>query len=182
MARSCLQLSLTERTLRGIGESEGIAAFDALQAQWAAQLPGDAGELWSWCIRQTQDTLLALMAVSAAHAVDAVREKRTPEDADRLLHADALAKALGFDMRAWFQPTAANYFGRVKRDFITEALLEAGRPARTRTWAKMKKSDLAVLAERELHGTGWLPKPLRSLADSVQPGAEPTGMQAAVAA
>jgi ParB family chromosome partitioning protein len=127
-------------------------------------------------------TLLALVAVCAAHAVDVVREKGTREDHPRLSHADALARALSFDMHAWFTPTAANYFRRVKRDFITEALLEAGRPARTRTWAKMKKSDLAILAERELHGTGWLPKPLRSPGDSVQPGAEVTGMPAAVAA
>jgi ParB family transcriptional regulator, chromosome partitioning protein len=181
-SESCLQVTLTARHLRGIDESEGIAAFDDLHAQWATQLPGDAGELWNWCIRQTQDTLLALMAVCAAHAVDAVREKGTREDHPRLSHADALANALGFDMHAWFQPTAANYFGRVKRDFITEALLEAGRPARTRTWAKMKKSDLAALAERELHGTGWLPKPLRSLADMVQPDAEQTDMPVAVAA
>ena len=179
---SSLQVTLTTRHLRGIAESEGVAAFEALHAQWAAQLPGDVDELWSWCIRQTQDTLLALMAVSAAHAVDAVREKGTREDHPRLAHADALATALGFDMRAWFQPTAANYFGRVKRDFITEALVEAGRPARTRTWAKMKKSDLAALAERELHGTGWLPKPLRSPSESVQAGPEVTGTHAAVAA
>jgi ParB family transcriptional regulator, chromosome partitioning protein len=177
-----LQVSLTTRRLRGIAESEGVTAFDALHSQWAAQLPGDAVELWSWCIRQTQDTLLALMAVSAAHAVDAVREKGTREDHPRLSHADALAKALGFDMRAWFEPTAENYFGRVKRDFITEALVGAGRPARTRTWAKMKKSDLAALAERELHGTGWLPKPLRSPSESVQSGPEVTGTHAAVAA
>lgn len=179
---SSLQLSLTTRQLRGIDECEGVAAFDTLRGQWAGQLPADAGSLWNWCIRQTQDTLLALMAVCAAQSLDAVREKHTRDDAERLLHADALANALDFDMHAWFQPTAANYFGRVKRDFITEALLEAGRPARTRSWAKMKKSDLAQLAERELHGTGWLPKPLRMQADSVKPNAEQTGTPVAAAA
>src|SRR5271170_284329 len=35
---SSLQLSLTTRYLRGIAKSEGVAAFDALRAQWAAQL------------------------------------------------------------------------------------------------------------------------------------------------
>jgi hypothetical protein len=52
------------------------------------------------------------MAVSAAHAVDAVREKGTREDHPRPAHAGALATALGFDMRAWFQPTAANYLAQ----------------------------------------------------------------------
>ena len=179
---SCLQVALTVRQLRGIAEAEGVTAFDALRAGWAEQLPADASNLWDWCIRQTQDTLLALMAVCAAHAVDAVREKGTREDHPRLSHADALAKALGFDMHEWFTPTAVNYFGRVKRDFITEALMEAGRPARTRSWSKMKKADLAALAERELAGTGWLPEPLRMKADTVQPDAEVTDTPVAAAA
>ena len=38
-------------------------------------------------------------------------------------------------------------------------------PARTRSWAKLKKTELAALAEREIHGTGWLPQPLRSIGD-----------------
>ena len=179
---SSLQLSLTTRTLRGITESEGVAAFGTLREEWAARLPEDAGDLWTWCIRQTQDTLLALLAVSAAHAVDAVREKGTREDAPSLVHADALAQALAFDMRACFTPTAANYFGRINRTFIIDALTEAGLPPRPRTWSKMKKADLAALAERELHGTGWLSKPLRMQPDSVQPVAEQTGMQVAAAA
>lgn len=28
-------------------------------------------------------------------------------------------------------------------------------------WAKMKKADLAALAEREIAGTGWLAAPVR---------------------
>jgi hypothetical protein len=38
-------------------------------------------------------------------------------------------------------------------------------PARTRSWAKLKKTELAALAEREIHGTGWLPQSLRSIGD-----------------
>jgi len=38
---SSLQVTLTERYLRGITESEGVAAFDAMRAHWAAQLPRD---------------------------------------------------------------------------------------------------------------------------------------------
>jgi ParB family transcriptional regulator, chromosome partitioning protein len=98
------------------------------------------------------------------------------------VHADALAMGLQLDMREWFTPTAAGYFGRVNRTFIVDALTEAGRPARTRAWSKMKKADLAALAERELNGTGWLPQPLRRMADTTQPDAEQTGMPVAAAA
>jgi len=36
----------------------------------------------------------------------------------RLVAADALARALTFDMADWWQPTAANYFTRIKKDQI----------------------------------------------------------------
>jgi ParB family transcriptional regulator, chromosome partitioning protein len=108
--------------------------------------------------------LLDLLAVASAHTVDAVREKRTPEDAPALLHAEQLAGALKLDMVAWFTPTAASYFGRVNRAFIVEALTEAKRPVRTRAWSKMKKGELAALAECEIAGTGRLPQPLRPIA------------------
>jgi hypothetical protein len=54
---------------------------------------------------------------------------------------------------------------RVNRTFITDMLTEVGLPARTRSWAKLKKTELAALAEREIHGTGWLPQSRRSIGD-----------------
>jgi hypothetical protein len=60
-----------------------------------------------------------------------------------------------------FRPTAENYFGRVSRTLIMGAMTGAGLPSRTRLWSKMKKADLAVMAEREMAETGWLPQPLR---------------------
>jgi antirestriction protein ArdC len=54
--------------------------------------------------------------------------------------------------------------------------------ADTRSWSKLKKAELAALAEREITGTGWLPEPLRRTADTVQPDAEHPDMPAAAAA
>jgi len=179
---TCLQVTLTQRRLTSAGECDGLFAFDAERGKWADRLPADADALWAWCLAQTQDTLLDLLAVSAAHGIDAVREKGTRADADRLLHADALAEALQLDMTAWFRPTAANYFSRVNRTLIMEAMTEAGLPARTRVWAKMKKADLAALAERETAETGWLPQPLRPVADEALSDAMQTDTPAVVAA
>jgi hypothetical protein len=78
----------------------GSFAFDAERAKWTDRPPSDANDLWAWCISQTQDTLLNLLAISSAHAIDAVRLKGTPEDAPRLLHADALTKAPQLDVPA----------------------------------------------------------------------------------
>jgi ParB family chromosome partitioning protein len=183
---TCLTLTAEQRSLtKASGQPEdcaGLFAFDAERGRWGDRLPGNADDLFAWCLSQTQDTLLDLLAVSAAHMVDAVRDKGTREDAPRLQHADALGKALGLKMADWFTPTAANYFGRVNRSFILEAMAEAGIPARTRSWAKLKKGELAALAERELSGTGWLPHPLRDLAGAVEPDGAQEGMPAAAAA
>ena len=179
---TCLDLLLRQRPLKDVGDCNGSFAFDAERGKWTDRLPSDADDLWAWCISQTQDTLLDLLAVSSAHAIDTVRLKGTPEDAPRLLHADQLAKALQFDMPSWFRPTAENYFGRVSRTLIMEAMTEAGLPSRTRLWSKMKKADLAVMAEREMAETGWLPQPLRPVAQAVPFDWEQTGMRVAAAA
>lgn len=183
---SCLRIATISRPLAAAmaspGESSGLFAFDSERGRWADRLPGDAGDLWGWCLGQTQDTLLDLLAVAAAHTVDAVQEKSMRRRADALLHADQLAKALQLDMQAWFTPTAANFFGRVNRSCIMEALSDAGVPARTRSWAKLKKAELAALAEREIGGTGWLPEPLRLIGTTaLNSDAEPDRLVAVAA-
>jgi ParB family transcriptional regulator, chromosome partitioning protein len=143
-------------------ESKGAAEMRLARETWAERIPGDEAALWDWCLEQERDTLLELLAVCAAQTVNAVQAKEDRKDAPRLLHADALAKALNLDMTAWFTPTAENFFSRVARPTILKALSEAkGAPAK-RSWDKLKKPELAALAEREVAGSGWLPEPLRA--------------------
>jgi ParB family chromosome partitioning protein len=163
-------------------DCSGLTQFDADRNRWLDRLPGDGDALWDWCLRQTQDRLLHLLAIAAAHTVDAVHGKGTREDTPRLLHADALARALQFDMHAWFTPTTENYFGRINRTAIMDALVEAGRPTHPRSWAKLRKGELAALAEREIAGTGWLPLPLRRITDTVQADEAAADRHAALAA
>lgn len=58
-------------------------------------------------------------------------------------------------------PTADNYFSRISKPQILEALREAKGTAPAPAWEKLKKSELAALAEREIEGRNWLPEPLR---------------------
>jgi len=76
-----------------------------------------------------------------------------------------LVEALKLDMNAWFTPTAANYFSRVSKAGIIEALREV-KGAVAPAWSGMKKADLASLAEREIAGSGWLPESLRAPAEA----------------
>lgn len=142
-------------------ESDGAAALERAREQWAERIPGDEAALWDWCLTQPQETLLELLAFCAALTVNAVQGKQDRPDCERLAHTDRLSVALGLDMKAWFTPNAANYFGHVSKPQILSAITEAtARPAK-RSWDKLKKSELAAVAEREVAGTGWLPQPLR---------------------
>ena len=66
-------------------------------------------------------------------------------------------------MTVWFRPTAENYFARISKTAILDALKEA-KGGIAPAWDKAKKSDLAAIAEREIAQSGWLPAPLRKAA------------------
>jgi ParB family chromosome partitioning protein len=162
--RSCLQVRVALPMIRSAiadpDTASGVAALDRERAGWAHRLPENPAELWAWCLSQTHDDLLDLLAFVAGNLVDAVRRKHDRAGNPRLCHGNALASALQMDMAAHFMPTAANYFGRVSRDAIIEAIAQAKGSTPAPAWAKMKKAELATLAERQVAGTGWLPAPL----------------------
>ena len=156
---TCLHITVSQTALREV-EGTGVDALALAKTQWGDRLPGDPEDLLAWCLEQSQQTLLDLLACCAALTVDAVRTKSDRADDERLIHADRMAAALSLDMAAWFKPTAANYFSRIGKDAILAALQEA-KGATAPAWAKMKKSELAALAERELADSGWLPDLLK---------------------
>jgi ParB family chromosome partitioning protein len=63
---------------------------------------------------------------------------------------------------AGWTPTAENYFGRVPKVRILEAVTEARGLQMAELIEGLKKSDMAEQAERLLAGTNWLPEPLRT--------------------
>ncbi len=157
---SSLQIAVKVTHLKEGGK--GADTLEQSHSYWSSQIPDDAAALWPWCLSQDQDTLLSLLAYCAGRTINAVQTKQDSPDCDRILHAKALATALALDMQDWFTPTAANYFSRVSRTEILSALAQAkGTPAK-RSWDKLKKCELATLAEREIAGTGWLPEPLKA--------------------
>jgi ParB family chromosome partitioning protein len=160
---TCLRLSASGEEHHMLAGSSAAEVLDRALSAWGDRLPGSPTALWAWCLDQDQDTLLRLLAYGMAQTVDAVQLKSDDPESERFAHADALEKALGIDMRSCFTPTAENYFGRVSKAGIIEALKEA-RGTVAPAWEKAKKSDLAAIAEREIAGTGWLPAPLKRAA------------------
>lgn len=160
-ATTSLEVVASPQSLHRVEGSRAFVHIEAARQRWAERLPGCADALWSWCLDQDQSVLLDLLAFCCATSVNAVEAKKQDRDGARLAHATLLASALSLDMAAWFTPTAANYFGRVSKAQILDALREARNAPPAPAWEKLPKPALATLAERELSGTGWLPPLLR---------------------
>lgn len=163
-AKSALQISAQTADLkRNIAAPDTVTALrllaDARDA-WDEALPGDAAEFWSWCLEQKPQKLLELLAYLAAMSVNGVRLKEDAGNSARLGHFDSLAECLSLDMSQWFEADAA-YFSRISSSQIISALCEAKDSDAAPSWSKMKKTELAKFAERELKGSKWLPLRLR---------------------
>lgn len=65
------------------------------------------------------------------------------------------------------EPTVENYFGRVTKSRILEAIRESRGETAARLMEHLKKADMAVRAQELLCGAGWLPAPLRTLGQTV---------------
>jgi ParB family chromosome partitioning protein len=66
---------------------------------------------------------------------------------------DHLGSLIGIDMAQWWRPTAANYFDRVSKQVILDALTVVGGLELSSRFAAVKKGDLAMSAERIFAGT-----------------------------
>lgn len=161
---SCLEIFSKDVSLNLAEGSNARELLETATDTWREDLPGNPANLFAWCLEQSEDQLLDLLAHCAALTVNAVQAKIDRPDSERLVHAEALSQALELDMASWFTPTADNFFGRLTKDSIVESLSEARDGAVAPAWLKAKKADLASIAEREVANTSWLPVPLRRAA------------------
>ncbi len=158
---TALKVSASSQSLHRV---EGSAAFKALEEAretWGQRLPGKPDDMWTWCLEQDQNVLIDLLTFCAACSINAVQTKSDRPENDRLDHAGKLAAALQLDMKPYFTPTAENYFSRIGKPQILEAIQAAKGQPPAPAWEKLKKAELAQEAERQIAGTGWLPEILR---------------------
>ncbi|HEY0122175.1 MAG TPA: ParB/RepB/Spo0J family partition protein [Rhizobium sp.] len=166
--KSALQVSLThERMGKWIKQDDcaASAAFESVQENYGHKIPGNPADLFDWCLEQSHEELLALLAYAAAHAVNAV-ETKFSDRRDGIEQANQLGRALKVDMTNWFETTADSYFDHVNRRGIEQAVLEAKGPeAALAVSSAAKKAEAVLIAERRIKGSGWLPAPVRIAAD-----------------
>jgi ParB family chromosome partitioning protein len=158
---TALKLSATVQSLQRVEGSTAFQRLEAARETWGQRIPGTPADIWRWCLEQDQAVLLDLLTFCAACTLNAVQMKTDRADTPRLVHANQLAAVLHLDMTSWFTPTAENYFNRISKLQILEALQEARQQPPAPAWANLKKAELAALAAREIAATGWLPLPLR---------------------
>jgi ParB family chromosome partitioning protein len=161
---AALQVSASNQSLQRAEGSKAVAQMDATRETWLRNVPATPEDLWTWCLGQEQSVLLELLAFCVACTVDAVRRKNDRPDCARLQFADMLGVAVGLDMKEWFAPDAKNYFSRVGKPQILDAIREGNGQPPAPAWEKLKKAELAALAEKELAGKAWLPTLLRPAA------------------
>jgi ParB family chromosome partitioning protein len=138
---------------------------------WKADMPTDEEGLWDWLVALDDANRLDLLAHCVSGGINALSEKvdrygGSGVTADGLRHrldeADRLARAVGLDMAdAGWSPTVDNYFGRVTKTRILEAVREAKGEGAAQLIDHLKKTEMAKEAERLLEDTRWLPEPLR---------------------
>ncbi len=169
-AGSLLQTSLTPKRAELLSKAptaEGSRAdrqLGELHAQWEAKLPPEWNTDFTWLLTWEQVEVVALLAYCVGLSLDAVQlwPAKDGKVGDALT---PLEHALDFTLRDWWQPTKANYFGRISKELMSDALLDAGKVAQAASALKMKKGDAAQLAEDELTASGWVPECLLPVAD-----------------
>ena len=163
---SCLEIDVKSVVFGGqapgLNDTAIAKAVDERHRRWSEQLPRESADLWDALTVFDPDSRDALFAHCVALSVNAVFEpwNRRPR---ALAHADRIAEAVSLDIvAAGWSPTVDNYFGRVTKARIVDAVREAKGETAAQLIEHLKKSEMAERAQELLAGSGWLPEPLRT--------------------
>ncbi|EMH0064550.1 ParB/RepB/Spo0J family partition protein [Providencia rettgeri] len=137
-------------------DSEALQLLNTQFESWSARLPDAWQADFSWLLSWEQADLVALLAFCSAQTVSEVNH-HAPHDNTLAKALRPIEQAIAFDFRQWWQPTKANFFGRISKDQIVDCLDDAGVKGKALEVVKMKKGDAAELAENTLRDTHWLP-------------------------
>ncbi|WP_186069356.1 ParB/RepB/Spo0J family partition protein [Burkholderia gladioli] len=122
------------------------------RAAWAGTVPHDTDALLAWCVDQTDERLLLILAQYVGASVDSITGD---EDAHCV---NALTSALNLDLADDWKATRASYFDHVPKARIAEVVTAAVSPAEGMRLLKLKKAEAAAEAERLVSATRWLPE------------------------
>jgi ParB family chromosome partitioning protein len=140
----------------GIDESFAEKQIAERHAAWAKRMPQKPEALWSFIHGLSDAERSGLLAHCVSLTVNAIRAPgQCTGDAEA--HAAILAREVGLDMAAYWQPTTTSYFGRVSKERIVEAVRDGVSKQAAENIVRLKKPAMAEAAEAALAGKGWLP-------------------------
>ena len=152
----------TASTIRGgvpNGPLVGFEPADAAATRALVELRAGLDETWRsgrhQCERFDRFRALSDDARSAwlGHVVARSLEASLNMSGERRIpFQDHLGALIGIDIAKWWRPTAANYFDRVPKQVILEALGDVGGAELASRYMSVKKADLAASAERIFAG------------------------------
>lgn len=143
-------------------DSEALQLLNTQFESWSARLPDAWQADFSWLLSWEQADLVALLAFCSAQTLSEVNHQ-APHDNTLAKALRPIEQAIAFDFRQWWQPTKANFFGRISKEQIRACLNSDGFTGKGFDVSGMKKGDAAQLAEDMLKPGRWLPECLRNI-------------------
>lgn len=119
------------------------------------RLPSGTDALWAFIAEADQQTLLQLLAVLIAPAIEL-----RPGRGNGV--ADAICAAADLDMSQYWSATPSSYFEHLRKDVVIDAIKELN-PALDRSKLdKASKAEVLDRAKKAFKRSTWLPEPLRT--------------------
>lgn len=156
---SCLEISLrSTKAPDHVAVKDDCKAHAALvdhAAYWGERLPSNPSELFGWCLEQSQDVLLSLLAYCTALSVNAIQE-RFDYTTHSLSHAESLAQSLSLDMAEHWTPSVEGFYGRISKAGLLMLAKDAGATL-SLVIGNVKKLEAARDVMQAISQTNWLP-------------------------
>lgn len=161
LAQTCLELTASseelDRHIQEAGDCTAHVEWQREAERWGDLLPDDPADLFAWCLVQSQEILVDLLAYLAALTANAVEVKAGGHRSPRLEHADALARTMAFDMAVHWTPSIKGFYGRVNKATLLHIAGEA-KASLPVNISGIKKAEAARYVAQAMNGRTWLPK------------------------
>jgi ParB family chromosome partitioning protein len=145
-----------EKSSPTVGTSRAAQVMGNERSRWEALLPQDKATWLQWFIDQPLEVSLSMIVFGTAETANALQGRIESKDT-----VAELAKTLGLDMRAWWEPTPENFLDLVPKAKLIGAVTEAKGAEWAKDMIKLKKAEAIAFTAEALAGTGWVPMPLR---------------------
>lgn len=145
---------------------EDLPELEEARSLLETTLPDNAADMLDWALDLSRERLLSVLAVLVASSIDLTHEDTSSADLAKQARADQLAQHLDIDMRV-FWTAGHDYWLRLPKAALLAAAGDApsmaDRSARARedtlkTFAKLRKDDLAGKVAGLFEGAGYLPE------------------------